>query len=132
MCDLYMDFLSSMDIHLKCALFSPDFLSKSQVEAFIQKNLTQEDYEILYRELHSIPPPPNGGSYGISGIQLWLLTGSMRSWTELAWGLYRSHLDNALKQARLEILQDEGEKGYLGNVNVYVIPSLIYYILIVL
>ena len=43
------------------------------------------------------------------GIKLWLLTGPMRSWTELAWGLYRSHLDNALKQARLESLQDEGE-----------------------
>ena len=29
---------------------------------------------------------------------------------ELAWGLYRSHLDNALKHARQEIIEDEGKR----------------------
>ena len=108
MCDLYMEFCNHSNTSFS------DFLSKSQVETFIQENLTQKDYEKLYRELRSIPPPPKGGPYGISGIKLWLLTSPMRSWTELAWGLYRSHLDTALKQARLEILQDEGEKRCLN------------------
>ena len=86
----------------------------------------QEDYETFYRELHSIPPPPNGGSYGVLGIKLWLLTSPMRSWTELAWGLYRSHLDTALKQARLEILQDEGDKNSLDNVSIYEKPCNVF------
>ena len=76
----------------------------------LQNNLEQKDYEPLYRELHSIPPPKYG-SYSMSGIQLWLLTSPMRTWTELAWGLYRSCLDNALKQARHEIIEEEGEKS---------------------
>ena len=87
------------------------YLTKSKMEIILQSNLGEEDYKVLYRELYSIPPPKHG-SHSMFGIKLWLLTGPMRSWTELAWGLYRSHLDNALKQARLEILQDEGE----GNI----------------
>ena len=84
------------------------YLTKSNVKKILQSNLREEDYKVLYRELYSIPPPKHG-SQSMFGIKLWLLTGPMRSWTELAWGLYRSHLDNALKQARHEILQDEGE-----------------------
>ena len=84
------------------------YLTKSNVEMVLQSNLGQEDYKVLYRELYSIPPPTNG-SHSMLGIKLWLLTSPMRSWMELAWGLYRSHLDNALKQARLQIIQDEGE-----------------------
>ena len=72
------------------------------------KCLREEDFKVLYRELHSIPPPKYG-SYSMSGITLWLLTSPTRSWTELAWGLYRSCLDNALKQARHEIVEVEGE-----------------------
>ena len=87
------------------------YLTKSKVEMVLQSNLGQEDYKILYRELYSIPPPTHG-SHSMLGIKLWLLTSPMRSWMELAWGLYRSHLDNALKQARLQIIQDEGE----GNI----------------
>ena len=101
----------------------PDLLSKSQVETFIRENLAEKDYEILYRELHSIPPPADGGSYSISGMQLWLLTSPMRSWTELAWGLYRSHLDTALKKARHEILLDEGEESRLYSISCYFIIS---------
>ena len=86
------------------------YLTKSKVEMILQSNLGEEDYKVLYRELYSIPPPTHG-SHSMFGIKLWLLTSPTRSWTELAWGLYRSHLDNALKQARLEILQDEGERG---------------------
>ena len=81
------------------------------MENVLIDNLTKEDFEVLYRQLHSIPPP-EGGSYGVLGIKLWLLTSPMRSWMELAWGLYRSCRDNtdeALKQARKEIIQDEGE-----------------------
>ena len=87
------------------------YLTKSKVEMVLQCNLGQEDYKVLYRELYSIPPPTHG-SHSMLGIKLWLLTSPMRSWMELAWGLYRSHLDNALKQARLQIIQDEGE----GNI----------------
>ena len=114
------------------------------METFIQENLAEKEYEILYRELHSIPPPPDGGSYSISGIQLWLLTSPMRSWMELAWGLYRGRLDNALKQARLEIIQDEGEgriytilryfkvsnviiQSWIGLINPSIIPEVLYY-----
>ena len=84
------------------------YLTKSNVEMVLQSNLGQEDYKVLYRELYSIPPPTHG-SHSMLGIKLWLLTSPMRSWMELAWGLYRSHLDNALKQARFQIIQDEGE-----------------------
>ena len=84
------------------------YLTKSKVEMVLQSNLGQEDYKVLYRELYSIPPPTHG-SHSMLGIKLWFLTSPMRSWMELAWGLYRSHLDNALKQARLQIIQDEGE-----------------------
>ena len=82
----------------------------------------EEDYKALYWELHSIPPPQCGSKYNMSGIKLWLLTSPLRSWMELAWGLYRSYPDNAdkadkavcfnaaLKQARDEIIQDEGER----------------------
>ena len=85
------------------------FLSKSKVERVIQ-TLRQEDYEILYRELHSVPPPKDG-AYSMLGIKLWLLTSPMRSWMELAWGLYRSCLDDALKQARHEIIKEEGNES---------------------
>ena len=84
------------------------FLSKSKVEMVLHHNLGQKDFETLCRELRSIPPPKYG-SYSMSGIQLWLLTSPMRTWTELAWGLYRSYLDNALKQARFEIIKEEGK-----------------------
>ena len=87
------------------------FLSKSKVEMVLQNNnLGQKDFETLCRELHSIPPPKYG-SYSMSGIQLWLLTSPMRTWTELAWGLYRSCLDSALKEARLEIIEEEGKNS---------------------
>ena len=78
-------------------------------------NLEQEDFEALYRELHSIPPPKYG-SYSMSGMQLWLLTSPMRTWTELAWGLYRSCLDSALKEARLEIMEEEGKNSIHSTV----------------
>ena len=78
-------------------------------------NLGQKDFEALYRELRSIPPP-NNGSYSMSGIQLWLLTSAMRTWTELAWGLYRSCLDSALKEARLEIIEEEGKNSIQSTV----------------
>ena len=84
------------------------YLTKSKVEMVLQSNLGQENYKVLYRELYSIPPPTHG-SHSMLGIKLWFLTSPMRSWMDLAWGLYRSHLDNALKQARLQIIQDEGE-----------------------
>ena len=83
------------------------------MEMLLQKNLQQKDYEILYRELHSIPPPKHGCHFTL-GIKLWLLTSPMRSWMELAWGLYRSCLNNAdkaLRQARHEILEEEGEES---------------------
>ena len=95
------------------------YLTKSKVEMVLQSNLRQEDYKVLYRELYSIPPPTHG-SHSMLGIKLWLLTSPMRSWMELAWGLYRSHLDNALKQARLQIIQDEGE----GSINYGVYLSI--------
>ena len=77
----------------------------------ILQNFTGKEYEVLCRELYSIPPPKHG-SYSMLGIKLWLLTSPMRSWMELAWGLYRSCLDNAdkaLKQARHEIMEEDGE-----------------------
>ena len=83
------------------------------MEMILETNLIQQkDYEVLCWELHSIPPPKHG-SYSMLGIKLWLLTSPMRSWMELAWGLYRSCLhnaDNALKQARQEIIEEEGEE----------------------
>ena len=106
------------------------YLTKSKVEMVLQSNLGQEDYKVLYRELYSIPPPTHG-SHSLLGIKLWLLTSPMRSWMELAWGLYRSHLDNALKQARLQIIQDEGEENitYIQFilVNLHCIISLCQY-----
>jgi hypothetical protein len=95
------------------------FLSISKVEMVLQSNLGQEDYKALYRELHCIPPPKHG-SYSMLGIKFWLLTSPMRSWTEIAWGLYRSCLDNAdkaLKQARHEIIEDEGEENVVTRDN---------------
>ena len=77
------------------------------MENLIKKYLEKKDYEVLCRELHNIPPPQDG-PYSILGIRLWLLTSPMRSWTELGWGLYRSCLDNALKEARDEIIIAEG------------------------
>ena len=98
----------------------------------ILQNLGQEDYKALYRELHCIPPPKHG-SYSMLGIKLWLLTSPMRSWTEIAWGLYRSCLDNAdkaLKQARDEIIEDEGEKIYLCvSLHQISLPDLTGYLL---
>ena len=84
----------------------------SKVKTVIQENLGGNDYEGLCRELHSIPPPPSGGSYGMLGVKLWLLTSPMRSWMELAWGLYRSCRVNehkVMKQARRKIIPHEGE-----------------------
>ena len=91
----------------------------------LQSNLGEEDYKVLYRELYSIPPP-TPGSHSMFGIKLWLLTSPMRSWTELAWGLYRSHLDNALKQTRLEILQDEGKRARTYSVIIQFLPSAMF------
>ena len=91
------------------------YLTESKVEMVLQSNLGQEDYKVLYRELYSIPPPTHG-SHSMLGIKLWFLTSPMRSWMELAWGLYRSHLDSALKQARLQIIQDEGEESITYSV----------------
>ena len=87
------------------------YLTKSKLEMVLQSNLRQEDFKVLYRELYSIPPPTHG-SHSMLGIKLWLLTSPMRSWMELAWGLYRSHLDNALKQARLQVIEGDGSITY--------------------
>ena len=103
------------------------YLTKSNVEMVLQSNLGQEDYKVLYRELYSIPPPTHG-SHSMLGIKLWLLTSPMRSWMELAWGLYRSHLDNALKQARFQIIQDEGERSI--NSSYLSICTIKYYVTI--
>ena len=91
------------------SFLSPDasfFLSKLKVEAILQ-GLSQEEYRALYYELHSIPPPHNG-QYSMMGLKLWLLTSSERSWRDLAWGCYRSFLNDPLKEARREMLSDEG------------------------
>ena len=82
------------------------FLSKSRVEELLQ-GLSQKDYKNLYLKWHSIPPPKNG-QYNMMGLQLWLLTSSKRSWSELAWGLYKSFLDDPLKEAKCEIINEEG------------------------
>ena len=71
------------------------------------QGLSEDDFRNLYREWHSIPPPKNG-QYSIMGLQLWLLTSSKRSWIELAWGFYRSFLNDQLEKARHEIVTDEG------------------------
>ena len=42
------------------------------------------------------------------GLKLWLLTSAERSWSELAWGCYRSFLNDPLKEARREIISEEG------------------------
>ena len=105
------------------------YFTKSKVEMVLQSNLGQEDYKVLYRELYSIPPPTHG-SHSMLGIKLWLLTSPMRSWMELAWGLYRSHLDNALKQARLQIIQDEGEENITYSLYLS-ICTIFYYVNIV-
>ena len=86
------------------------FLSESKVEMILQNNLQQDDYKVLYQQLYSVPPR-EVGSNCMLGIKLWLLTSPLRSWMELAWGLYRSHLDKALKQARHEIIEEEGKGG---------------------
>ena len=97
-------------IHFVFCTDTSFFLSKQKVEMLLQMSLKQEDYKALYRELYSIPPP-EVGSNSMLGIKLWLLTSPLRSWMELAWGLYRSHLDKALKQARHEVIEEEGKSG---------------------
>ena len=78
------------------------------METILQNNLQQDNYKVLYQQLYSIPPR-EVGSNCMLGLKLWLLTSPRRTWMELAWGLYRGHLDKALKQARHEILEEEGK-----------------------
>ena len=75
----------------------------------ILKKCPPEALKSLCQELHSIPPPREG-SYNMTGVKLWLLTNPMRSWMELAWGLYRSSLDDALKEVKCEVTIQKGKQ----------------------
>ena len=74
-----------------------------------------EKFAIFCQELHSIPPP-NDGRYNMMGIKLWILTSPLRTWVDLAWALYRSCMDTALKEAKQNITVEEGEiTSYVFN-----------------
>ena len=71
------------------------------VELLLKNHITRkEEYTKLYTELMSVPPLGDGCKNYLMGIKLWLLTSPSRSWEELAWGLYRSHLDRALEEIK--------------------------------
>ena len=74
---------------------------------FHDKNI---DFDKLCKKLLSIPPP--GGSlrqYSMMGIKLWLLTSPKRTWVNFSWGLYMSHMDDALKIAKPNIIIEGGK-----------------------
>ena len=78
----------------------------SEVETVL---MTVDNFQSLCLELHSVPPPPRSVSYSKAGVMLWLLTSPLRTWMDLAWGLYRSHQDPALKKAKSHITVSDGK-----------------------